>query len=86
MLEIKCSRCGTVNVGVSADAPCTHCGTILNAPLSAIDDGSVPPSSATSSANGIEAEEDAVKAPVTRNRMAAAVTENPEPGGEERYE
>jgi uncharacterized OB-fold protein len=75
MLEIKCPRCGTINVGVSPDAPCRQCGTILNAPLSALDEGAIPPSSAANGADRFAGEDQTEREPIARGRVAAPVSE-----------
>jgi len=81
MLQIKCSRCGTINVGVSPDAPCSHCGTILNAPLSAIDEGTVPPSSAANGADRFAGENQTEREPIERGAPRAVPEKQPS-GGE----
>lgn len=45
MPKIQCPHCKAVNQDVSPDDPCWQCGTILNAPASAIETGTGPPTS-----------------------------------------
>src|SRR5436305_1734750 len=50
MPKIQCPHCKAMNQDVSADDPCWQCGTILNAPPSAIETGTGPPTSEANSA------------------------------------
>ena len=60
-MKIKCPHCGATNQDVTEKDPCWQCGTILSAPVSALNTGDGPP---TSAANAVQAESTAAPAPV----------------------
>ena len=86
MSNIQCPRCKTINEDKSADDPCQHCGTILNAPMSSLDNGGFPPSSAANGAGRIASTNDTAREPIAPDQPAAAVTGKADAGGEKRYE
>jgi len=51
MPKIQCPHCGAMNQDVSLEEPCWQCGTVLGAPVSAIDTGEGAPSSQANPAN-----------------------------------
>ena len=51
MAKIQCPHCKAVNQDVTLDDPCWQCGTILGAPVSALETGQGPPSSEVNPAN-----------------------------------
>lgn len=84
MSRIQCPRCKAINDDASADDPCRNCGTILNAPLSALDGAGYPPSSAANGADQIPSKEVAAKQPVRSVRETDGAAEAA--GGKKRYE
>ncbi|HLJ57315.1 MAG TPA: hypothetical protein VKT77_19920 [Chthonomonadaceae bacterium] len=55
MATIVCQRCNTVNENTSQNQPCRHCGTMLDAPMSAIDHPGGPANSVYNGADRVKA-------------------------------
>lgn len=86
MLKIQCPRCKAINEVASADEPCWKCGTILGAPLSALDDAGSPASSAANGADRVNLSAAALQTSASSlpDENAAAIANGEEAGGEKR--
>src|SRR5438132_117249 len=69
MAKIQCPHCQAVNQDVSPNDPCWKCGTVLSAPVSALDTGVGP---AASTANPVDS---APAKPPTKVQQALAESE-----------
>ncbi len=72
MAKIQCPHCKAMNQDVSLDDPCWQCGTILSAPVSAIETGVGPPSSGANPANLTGSSNAAVQSQIERNQPASS--------------
>lgn len=86
MSRIQCPRCKAINDDASADDPCRNCGTILNAPLSALDGAGYPPSSAANGADQIPSKTETAQQPALSEQAPDSGTKTEKTGGEARYE
>ena len=68
MAKIQCPHCKAVNQDVTLNDPCWQCGTILGAPVSAIETGVGPPTSEVNPANKTGSSNPMVQSQIERNR------------------
>lgn len=73
MAKIVCPHCQAVNRDVSLEEPCWQCGTVLGAPLSAIETGVGAPTSGANPANLAGSSSAPIQKQIERNTPSGAV-------------
>jgi hypothetical protein len=79
MAKIQCPHCKAVNQDVSLDDPCWQCGTILSAPVSAIDTGVGPAASEVNPANTGGSSSPPVQQQIERERSGPGTPPSEQP-------
>ena len=79
MAKIQCPHCKAMNQDVSMDDPCWQCGTILNAPVSALETGTGAPSSDVNPANKTGSSSPSIQKQIERDQPRDGVPSSERP-------
>ena len=79
MAKIVCPHCKAVNQDVSGDDPCWQCGTLIGAPVSAIETAGGAPSSEANPANATASSNLQVQKEIEKTRPAGGTPPSERP-------